>query len=107
VEAAVPPGGSLPRVEETDAVDAFAAWLSAAPAPNRIALRALLRTAVRGDVAAQVERGRGARGGAIQFLARIAAHCYYGDEGVMRRLGYDAPRVAARGLGLRRAEGRL
>lgn len=103
VEAAVQPGAELPAVERTDAVDAFGAWLRAAPRPNRIALRALLRAVVRGDVAARLERGDGG----LQFLARIAAHCYYGDEAVLRALGYDAGAVAARGLALRRAEGRL
>jgi hypothetical protein len=107
LHATVPAGEGLPPVEETDAVAAFDAWLRAAPRPNRLALRALLRVAARGDVARRIESGRGARNGAVQFLARIAAHCYYGDERVMRRLGYDAREVAARGLALRRAEGRL
>jgi hypothetical protein len=92
--AAVPEGDGLPRVEETDAVEAFATWIRSAPRPNRVALRLLLLTPFRGD-------------GATQFLTRIATHCYYGDVEVMRRLGYDAPEVAARGLALRRAEGRL
>jgi hypothetical protein len=104
---AVPAGHGLPRVGETDAVAAFDTWLRAAPAPNRLALRALLRVVARGDVARRVEDGKGTLGGGAQFLARIAAHCYYGDDGVMRRLGYDASAVAARGLALRRAEGRL
>ena len=107
VQATVPAGGQLPPVEQTDTVAAFDAWLRAAPAPNRVALRAMLRVATRGDVARRVEDGCGRLAGAAQFLARIAAHCYYGDEGVMRRLGYDARAVAARGLELRRAEGRL
>lgn len=107
VEASVPAGAELPPVEQTDAIDAFDAWLRAAPAPNRLAMRALLRVATRGDVARRVEDGGGRLDGAAQFLARIAAHCYYGDAGVMRRLGYDAQEIAARGLALRRAEGRL
>ena len=105
--AAVPEGDGLPPVEQTDALGAFDAWLRAAPAPNRAALRVLLRFAARGDVAALIEHGRGVRGGAAQFLGRIAAHCYYGDEQVMRALGYDARQVAARGWAVRRAEGRL
>lgn len=100
-------GAALPPIAQTDAVDAFGAWLRAAPAPNRVVLRLLLRAASRGDVERRVESGRGALGGATQLLARIAAHCYYGDEEVMRRLGYDAREVAARGLALRHAEGRL
>ncbi|HEX8120470.1 MAG TPA: hypothetical protein VF549_04310 [Solirubrobacteraceae bacterium] len=105
--AAVPDGGGLPPARQTDAADAFDAWLRAAPAANRVALRALLRAVTRGDVGARIESGRGPLGGGAQFLARIAAHCYYGDEAVMRALGYDARAVAARGLALRRAEGRL
>lgn len=107
-------GGELPPVEETDALAAFDDWLLAAPAPNRVALRAMLRAVgakLRGlsaeERARWVGSGRGRLAGAAQFLARVAAHCYYGDEGVMRRLGYDAREVAARGLALRRAEGRL
>ena len=105
--AAVPAGDGLPPVERTDALAAFDDWLHAAPAPNRAALRVLLRIAARGDVGRAVESGKGIRGGAAQFLGRIAAHCYYGDAGVMGRLGYDARAVAARGRALRRAEGRL
>jgi hypothetical protein len=105
--ATVPAGDGLPPLERTDAAAAFDAWLRAAPAPNRIALRALLRAVSRGDVARRVEEGRGALGSGTQILARIAAHCYYGDEAVMRALGYDAREVAARGMALRRAEGRL
>ena len=105
--AAVPDGDGLPPARETDAVAAFEAWLRAAPAPNRAALRALLRVVARGDVAQRIESGRGVRGGGAQLLGRIAAHCYYGDDGVMRALGYDAGEAAARGLALRRAEGRL
>ena len=107
LDAAVPAGDGLPPARQTDAVEAFDAWLRAAPGPNRAAIRALLRVVARGDVAGRIESGRGVRGGGAQFLARIAAHCYYGDEGVMRALGYDAREVAARGLALRRAEGRL
>jgi hypothetical protein len=108
LEAAVPAGGHLPAARDTDAVPAFEAWLRAAPAPNRFALRAMLRLVGRErDLGRHVERGSGVIGGGAQLLARIAAHCYYGDEAVMRALGYDARDVAARGLALRRAEGRL
>ena len=111
---AVAPGGELPPVERTDAVAAFDAWLRAAPAPNRIALRTMLRAVDAklrrlpdGERLRWLTDGRGRLGGAAQLLARIAGHCYYGDEGVMRALGYDARDVAARGLAVRRAEGRL
>ncbi len=105
--AAAPAGDGLPPAAQTDAGAAFEAWLRAAPAPNRAALRLLLRAVARGDVAARIESGRGRFAGATQFLGLIALHCYYGDRDVMRRLGYDAAQVAERGLALRRAEGRL
>jgi hypothetical protein len=106
VEASVRPGDELPGVDRTDAVAAFDAWLRAAPRPNRVALRALLRAVARGDVEQRIEAGRGVLAEGARLLARIAAHCYYGDERVMRSLGYDAGAVAARGLALRRAEDR-
>ena len=112
--ATVPDGDGLPPVRETDAVQAFGAWLAAAPPANRAALRTMLRAVgaklrrMPADEGARwVDAGRGRLGGTAQFLARIAAHCYYGDEEVMRRLGYDAGANAARGHALRRAEGRL
>ena len=107
IDAAVAAGDPLPAPRDTDAVAAFDRWLRAAPAPNRLAIRALLRVVGTDDLEHRIERGKGLRGGGAQFLARIAAHCYYGDEAVMRALGYDAGEVAARGLALRRAEGRL
>ena len=107
-------GPGLPPVAETDALPAFDAWLRAAPRANRAAMRALLRgTGAKfrrlpaGEHAAWLEAGRGRLGGGAQVLARIAVHCYYGDERVMRRLGYDAAQVARRGLALREAEGRV
>jgi hypothetical protein len=105
--AAVPDGDGLPPAAQTDAVQAFESWLRAAPALNRLALRVMVRAVGRGDIGARLESGRGGFGGATQFLGRVAAHCYYGDRDVMRALGYDAREVAARGLALRRAEGRL
>ena len=114
IEAAVVPAPPLPPVERTDAVAAFGAWLAAAPGPNRALLRGLLRTLglkLRRMPAAERARflqtptGRTAPG--VQMLMRIAAHCYYGDDGVMRRLGYDAGANARRGAQLRATEGRL
>jgi hypothetical protein len=94
VEEAVHPGPDLPPVDQTDAVAAFDAWLRAAPRPNRIAMRALLRLPANHS------------GYAGELLQRIAALCYYGDTEVMRRLGYDADGVVSRGAELRAAEGR-
>jgi hypothetical protein len=89
IERTVRPGGLLPPVRDTDAVAAFDGLLRAAPRANRWALRTLLRLPRPPEV-----------------LVRLAAHCYYGDPGVMRRLGYDADAVVARAVTLRAAEGR-
>ena len=94
VDEAVGPGGDLSPVSETDAVAAFEAWLRASPRPNRVALRALVLV-------------RPAQVGPLrELLGRLAACCYYGDAGVMRRLGYDADAVVARAAELRTLEGR-
>lgn len=79
VRDAVRPGGALPPVEQTDAVVAFGTWLERAPRVNRLAIRAALHAGIGHDV-----------------LRRLAAHCYYGDADVMRRLGYDADAVVER-----------
>jgi hypothetical protein len=42
----------------------------------------------------------------LVVLRSLAHVSYYGDEGVMRQLGYDATANVARGLAVRRAEGR-
>jgi len=114
LNAALVGGDGLPPVRETDAVAAFDAWLRAAPRPNRAALRALLRVVdaklrrlPAGERARWLAEGRGRLGVPAQVLVRIAVHCYYGDDRVMRRLGYDAAEVVRRGRALRAAEGRL
>jgi hypothetical protein len=43
---------------------------------------------------------------AVKALKGIAFLCYYGDDGIMKRLGYDADANLARGRALRAAEGR-
>ena len=93
VEDTVRPRPPLPPVAATDAVEAFERWLAAAPAFNRVALRALLL--VRAHVQSVDE-----------VLRRLAAHCYYGDVTVMRTLGYDADAIVTRTRSLRLAEGR-
>jgi hypothetical protein len=93
VEDVVRPGGVLPPVRQTDAVAAFDVWLRAAPRLNRLLMRGVLRS-----------EGRPAALGDV--LRRIAAHCYFGDAEVMRRLGYDAEAVVRSATSLRLAEGR-
>jgi len=84
VEETVRPVPPLPAVAATDAVEAFERWLGSAPAVHRLGLRLLLLL-----VRARVR-------GADDVMRRLAAHCYYGDAGVMRALGYDAEAVLTR-----------
>jgi hypothetical protein len=123
VEAAVAPQAPMPGVAQTDAGEAFARYLDASPALNRAALRALLilldiaPLALRSGAPlrrlprerriaflARLERGR--LGTAVKALRGLAQLSYYGDEAVMRSLGYDAAAVVARGRALRDAEDR-
>ncbi|MBI5104745.1 MAG: hypothetical protein HZB46_07145 [Solirubrobacterales bacterium] len=81
--AVVAPAPPLPPVEQTDAARAFAATLAASPRLHRAGLRALLLLG-------------GARLAAVKPLRALAQLHYYGDDAVMRRLGYDADEVVAR-----------
>jgi len=83
VEETVQPVPPLPAVAATDAVEAFERWLGSAPAVHRLGVRLLLLVRAR-------------MRGADDVLRRLAAHCYYGDAGVMRALGYDAEAVLSR-----------
>jgi hypothetical protein len=83
VVAPVPP---LPPARDTDAVAAFERSLATAPRVNALALRAAVLLV-----------GAGVRSGPLVKLVRSLAHLhYYGDDGVMRLLGYDADAVVAR-----------
>jgi hypothetical protein len=123
VEAAVAPQPPLPAVAQTDACEAFALYLAASPAVNRVALRAALLAIEIGPLAlrfgaplrrlaldrrvAYLERLERSRlGTAAKALRGLAQLCYYGDAAVMASLGYDAAAVVARGRALRAAEGR-
>ena len=109
----VPP---RPGVAGTDAVAGFDGWLARAPRLNRIALRGSLLALglrVRGMDRGAARRGAGAarplaraRGAAAGGgAARVAAAAYYGDDGVMRGLGYDAGERVRRGRVVRDAVG--
>jgi hypothetical protein len=123
VEAVVAPGAPLPPLARTDAVAFLDRYLDASPPLNRAGLRALLHALEVGPWAQRlggrfrqldphrraaylerVERGRAGR--AFQALEALAKLAYYGDDGVLCRLGYDADAVLARGRRLRREEGR-
>jgi len=117
-DVVVAPAPPLPAVRDTDAAPAFARSLEAAPRPNAFALRAALL----GLELAPVAMGFGARLRRLapaereQALARLdsgpfapllkavrsLAHLhYYGDDGVMRILGYDPDSVLARAADVR------
>jgi hypothetical protein len=122
-ETVIAPSGALPPLVRTDALDFLGRYLGAAPPLNRAGLRALLLAvevgplalgygarlrrldpAARVDYLERLDRGRLAPlAQALEMLAKLA---YYGDDGVMRSLGYDADAVVERGRALRREEAR-
>jgi hypothetical protein len=123
VEAVVSPAAPLPPLARTDAVAFLDEYLAASPALNRAGLRALLHAlevgpralrlggrfrqldpAGRAAYLSRVQRTPAGRG--FQALEAVAKFAYYGDDGVMRTLGYDADAVVERGRGLRREEAR-
>ncbi|HYH89945.1 MAG TPA: FAD-dependent oxidoreductase [Solirubrobacteraceae bacterium] len=111
-DAVAMPAPPLPPVAATDAVAGFDAWLAHAPQANRAAIRAALLglgTRLRG-------RDRAERAEALRALADTrapsvpqlmealrAAAAYYGDDDVMKRLGYDAGERVRRGAEVRAA----
>jgi len=105
-DTVVAPAPPLPPVAATDAVAAFDRYLAASPALNRLALRALVHAAElapallgfrrrlrrlpdgeRGRALRSAERSRARE--AVRLAEVLARLCYFGDDGVMRRLGYD------------------
>ena len=123
VDTVVAPGAGLPPLDCTDAVEFLDGYLAAAPRANRIGVRAALhalelapRLLGYGDRLRRLpaERrlqfldaaGRTAAGAALQGIEVMAKLAYYGDDGVMRSLGYDPDAVVARGRELRVKEGR-
>jgi hypothetical protein len=125
-DAAVAPEAPMPPVTETSAVRFFDEWVSRAPAGNRLGLRAALHAvevaplairaggprrrlralprAARERALEAMSRSRGGQAaGALRAMAQLA---YYGDDAVMRGLGYDPDAVTARGAALRAQEHR-
>lgn len=125
-DAVVAPEPVLPPVRQTDAVRFLDDWLTRIPRVNRIGLRALLwltelsplasgrRTRLRRlDRPARtdwLDRVEHAPVDQVRLLAKVltssARLAYYGDDEVLRRLGYDAQANLERGRRLRREEGR-
>jgi hypothetical protein len=125
-DTVVAPEPALPPVRATDAVEFFDRWMGRMPRLNRLALRALLHVL---ELAPRF-MGFGARMRAlsperraeymrtwerasvpqVRQLAKLMQGfgqlAYYGDDGVMLRLGYDADANVRRGLELRARDGR-
>jgi hypothetical protein len=123
IDTVAGPGGPLPPLGATRAVDAFDALLASAPAINRAGLRAMLivvevgpRLTGEGRRLRALPRDRRApalaalagrwSGKPLQALYALGKLAYYGEEPVMRRLGYDAGAVVERARALRIAEDR-
>jgi hypothetical protein len=122
----IAPRPPFPAVRDTEALVNFDAWLAHSPRVNRIGLRVLLHLLE----LAPLLTGGGRRLRRLaperrrRWLARVERLplrasrelargvktlillCYWGDADLMAQLGYDPRFVAARGLALRRAEGR-
>lgn len=113
-DTVVAPAGKLPPVAQTDAAFAFDRMLEASPRLNRVGVRAMfaalellplalgesrrlrrLPAAQRARVIARLEQSP-AGAGLVKAACGFAHLCYYGDDGVMRALGYDADAVIAR-----------
>ena len=125
-DTVVAPEPVLPAVRDTDAVRFFDFWLAHSPRLNRAGLRSLLYLAEMGPRALgfrarlrslpEEERARlldaaeHARSPHLRQLVHVikevALLSYYGDDGVMLRLGYDADANVARGRELRVLERR-
>lgn len=123
-DVVVAPAAGLPPVADTDAVRAFDDTLAAAPAVNRVGLRAMLHAidlaplllrrgarlhalgpAARTSVVAELDHHRVA-GPMLKALRGMAHLCYYGDERVMAIVGYRPRAVVDRAAALRAQEGR-
>jgi hypothetical protein len=125
-DAVVAPEPVLPPVRETDAVAFFDDWMSRSPRLNRIGMRALLyvlelsplvtgsRTRLRrldrnarARWVTAIEHAPQAQLRLVFKLVKGAAQLsYWGDDALMRAVGYDADANALRGRELRAREGR-
>ena len=126
VDTVVAPEPVLPAVAQTDAAFFFDRWMAASPRVNAIGMRTILHLVELGPLALgygrrlrrlpvdrrvdyfkSVERNPNAHVRQLVRLVKGAAFlAYYGDDGVMRRIGYDADANVARGRELRAQEGR-
>jgi hypothetical protein len=113
-DTVVAPADKLPAVAQTDAAFAYDRMLQVSPAVNRIGIRAMfaalelaplalgmgarmrrLTPEQRADALKRLEH-TAAGAGLVKAARGIAHFSYYGDDQVMRQLGYDADAVVAR-----------
>lgn len=115
IEAAVAPAPPLPAVADTDAVEAFMIYVRGSPPAGRLALSAFLAAlelaplALRGRRLSRLDPAR--RSQMIRWLSPPGLEAlpqlfYYGDEQVLKLLGYDAAERVRRGRELRTRDGR-
>lgn len=122
----VDPTAPLPAVVDTDAVLFLDRWLERSPAPQRIGLRALLLLTEVGPLLTgfrhrlrrlppeerlrYVRRLQHAPLPLVRQVSKLvngmATLSYYGDDAVMRLVGYDPDVNLARGRALREREAR-
>lgn len=125
-DTVVAPEPVLPPVRETDAALFFDRWMARSPRVNRIALRGLLYALELAPLllgfgarlrrlpperrAAALDRlealAPGPLGHVVKLITGMASLAYYGDDAILRRIGYDPDANVARGRELRALEGR-
>lgn len=126
VDTVAAPEPLLPAVSRTDCATFFDRWMAASPAVNARGMRGLLlalelmpfayghrarfRRLSAGDRARFVAAIEHSRNRHLRQLVKVlkgaAFLAYYGDDGVMKRIGYDAEANLQRARDLRRREGR-
>jgi ferric-dicitrate binding protein FerR (iron transport regulator) len=126
VDAVAAPEPLLPPVAQTDCALAFDRWMAASPTINARGMRALLlaiellplamgygarfrRLPVeqRARFVKAMDRSRSKQLRQLTKLVKGAAFlCYYGDDSVMQRVGYDAEATLDRARAIRLRDGR-
>ena len=126
-DAVVAPEPVLPPVRQTDAVEFFDDWMARSPRLNRLGMRALLyvlelspllagprrtrlRRLDRGDRTKWLNAVETAPRAELRLVYKLikgaAQLSYWGDDALMRSVGYDADANVRRGRELRAREGR-
>lgn len=126
VDTVAAPEPLLPPVAQTDCAFAFDRWMAASPAINAYGMRAMLLAIEvlplamgygarfrRLPVDERVRFVKAIERGSNKYLRQLtkavkgtAFLCYYGDDAVMRRIGYDAAANVERARLLRLQDGR-